>query len=164
MFYQNKITAVDLGVDALFNIYNGFNQALDPNVSWQQSLETFKNWTSLSLVMAPMQAGNLLAGNPVEQSNQNMLIGASALTAANLLVAGPFGALVNLVVGKALARAKRDVPTQAPPLEMADVAPPVDAITPGVDSIPAGADSIPAGALRVLVSTPEDALTSKRSR
>ncbi|WP_267849216.1 hypothetical protein [Robbsia betulipollinis] len=125
-FYQNKITAVDMGVDALFNIYNGLNQALDPNVSWQQSLDTFKNWTSLSLVMAPMQAGNLLAGNPVERTDKNMLVGAGALTAANLLVAGPFGAAVKIVVGKALDLAQREMPAQATSLEMIASTQPAD--------------------------------------
>lgn len=115
-FYQNTITEVDMDVDTLFNIYNGLNKAFDPNVSWQESLDTFKNWTSLSLVMAPMQAGNLGAGNPVQRSDKNMLIGAGALTAANLLVAGPFGALVKAIVSRALSHARASERT--PSMEM----------------------------------------------
>jgi hypothetical protein len=107
-FFQNNITVVDMGVDALFNIYNNFKQALDPNVSWQQSLDTFKNWTSLSVVMAPTQAANLIAGGLVEKSDANMLAGAGVLTAANLLVAGPVGAGIKQIVGRCLARAQDD--------------------------------------------------------
>jgi hypothetical protein len=98
-FYKNKITLVDQGVDLLFNIYNGLNKALDPNVSWQGALDTFKAWTSLSTVMLPIQAANLAAGDPVSAGDTNMLIGAGILAAANITLAGPIGEAIKLALG-----------------------------------------------------------------
>jgi hypothetical protein len=109
-FYKNKITLVDQGVDLLFNAYNGLNKAFDPNVSWQEALDTFKQWTSLSLIMLPMQGANLLAGDVVEKSDKNMAIGAAILSAANITVAGPTGAAVKWLVGALISRAKADRP------------------------------------------------------
>lgn len=119
MFKQNQITAVDMGVDALFNIYNGLNNALDPDVSWQGALNAFKNWTSLSLVLGPLQGANLAADNFVEKSGRNMGIGVAALTAANLLAAGPSGAAVKAIVTKAVSRTHERPSQESLSVEMA---------------------------------------------
>jgi hypothetical protein len=108
LFRNETIAVVDLSADAAFTTLHMGATALNPNASAQESLDAFKQWVGLSMVMLIVFGINEAKGDIINQGGKAFGVFAAGLAVANLLLPAVLGAGAAYAMGKLiLAKAQR---------------------------------------------------------